>query len=512
VARFLTKLLERTPLALVILGIAVVVLGASGHLTVSGVTISIVWPWDYGVAGLGIVCFAFGIGLVIADHRSGGGRAPGSGSTGQFGPMLAVSGYRRSHIPEFYREIERRIRSARKVRFISMGLQILYEGNILDILVQRAVNGDTEVTACMGNPYSPDVVDRLIHEETIGTRPQVGRHGIERNIRSLLDYLDRFNNPRNFRALLFQHYPTFSTYIVDQDVFVVPYMYQVLGWQAPVLHMKNEGNEIARFVVENAERLLDDAVPARDIFDSQPERRHRSDDWIQACIAIVPDADAPLARFGTDVVGFDVRSGLKVATTLGEVPNLASSIGDVAAQGFCAPLVEPLYFPNEAAIRHAVAELTVLSDELPRFELVNARIEDRSRSVGDIVVRCDDHSGVAEAIHAELVPRFCRRAVTSDYLSGRSRRQLTADAFAERNSLMIRRYGSPNVLNQFDVHFPICCDPPADALARKALTEGLAEACRDRVRSESLFVDRIHLLVRRPGAPNWQVLKVCGLG
>jgi len=393
-----------------------------------------------------------------------------------------------------------------------MGLQILYEGNILDILLQRAVNGDADVTACMGNPYSPDVVDRLIHEETVDTRPQVGRHGIERNIRSLLDHLDRFNNPRNFRVLLFQHYPTFSTYIVDQDVFIVPYMYRVLGWQAPVLHVKNDGNEIARFVVENAQRVLDDAVPARDIFDSQPERRHRSDDWIQACIAIVPDADAPLARFGTDVVGFDVRTGLKVATTLAEIPHLASSIGDAATRGFCAPLVEPLYFPNEAAIRHAVAELTVLSGELPRFELVNARIEDRSRRVGDIVVRCDDHSGVAEAIHAELVPRFCRRAVTSDYLSGRSRRQLTTGAFAERNGLMTRRYGSPNVLNQFEVHFPVCCEPPVDALARKALTEGLAEVCRDRVRSESLFVDRIHLLVRRPGAPSWQVLKVCGLG
>ena len=90
-ARFLTKLIERTPLALVVLGIAVVVLGASGHLTVSGVSISIVWPWDYGVAGLGVVCFALGIGLVVTDHRSGGARASRSRSSDQFGPMLAVS-------------------------------------------------------------------------------------------------------------------------------------------------------------------------------------------------------------------------------------------------------------------------------------------------------------------------------------------------------------------------------------------------------------------------------------
>jgi hypothetical protein len=426
----------------------------------------------------------------------------------QFGQPVAISGYARSHVPQFYEEVERRVEHARQVRFISMGLQILHEGKILDILVERVLRGVTEVTACMGSPHSPGVVDRLIEEETSDVRPQAGRSGIESNIRALLDHLDKFNNPAGFRVLLFEHYPTFATYIVDQDVFLVPYMYQTLGWQAPVLHVKDDGrSEIARFFTRNAERVLRDAVPARDIFDVHPERRHMSDQWIQACVAVVPDAGEPLHLFGSGVVGFDLRSGTRTPA-IDELPELAPTIGDAAERGFHAPLVDPLFFPNEAAIRRVAAELTILSGELPRFSLVHPRIEDRSQSRGDIAIRCDDPSGVAEALHSELVSRVYRRAVTSAYQAGRGLTRRMSGPVAGRDDLMVRRYGSPNVLNRFEVHFPLCCEPPVDPVARRALVERLDRTLRDRVPAEPVIIDRIHLLVRRPADAHWQILKV----
>lgn len=506
----LTPLVERTPLALVVVGIVVVVLGAVRSLSVAGANIAMAPPWNYAVIGLGGICFALGIVLIVSEHGRTA-RTLQPWAPDQFGQTLAISGYARSHIPEFYAEVEKRIRRARRVKFISMGLQILREGNVLDILTSRAMRGDVEVVACMGNPYSPDVVDRLIEEEMSDSQPQIGRHGIDRNIKSLLDHLDKYNNPANFRVLLFEHYPTFATYVIDSDVFVVPYMYRLLGWQAPVLHLRDDGSsEIARFFVENADRVLADAIPAQDVFHSQPDRLHRSEDWIQVCVAIVPGANEPLYQFGTRVIGYDLRTGRPASRDLEEMPNLERSIGSAAQRGFHAPLVDPLYVPNEAAVRHLVAELTVLSDELPRFELVNPRIEDRWQTYRDIVLRCDDHSGVAEAVHGELVSRLYRRAVRPGHVTQPGQQSLNTTS-SGRSGLMTRRYGSPHVLTRFDVHFPLCCDPPVDSFARRGLVEQLDDACRERVAREPVVIDRLHLLVKRSSDPSWRVLKVYSL-
>src|SRR5262249_26453502 len=154
----------------------VFLLGAAGRLSVSGVSIVLTSPWNYGVMTIAVVCFGFGLALAVAEHRRSS-RTLQVWSPDQFGQTVSISGFARSHIPEFYGEVEKRIAHAHHIKFISMGLQILREGNILDVLVKRAIHGDVNVVACMGNPYSPDVVDRLIEEETSDTQPQIGRHG-----------------------------------------------------------------------------------------------------------------------------------------------------------------------------------------------------------------------------------------------------------------------------------------------------------------------------------------------
>jgi hypothetical protein len=504
--RFLTSLLDRTPLALVILGIVVFVVGVNGGVSISGVRVPVASPWNYGVAALGIVCFVVGLSLIVSDHlRSVRTLQPRSSEHSD--EKLIISGRSPSNTPEFYQEVERLIKDAHRVKFISMGLQVLLEGHILETLTQRAISEKVEVVACLANPFSPEVIDRLIEEESAGNRPPVGRLGIERNIRALLKHLDNVNNPSNFRVLLFEHYPTYATYMIDRDVFIVPYMYRMLGWQAPVLHFKDKGSAVARSLVDSAERMLKDAVPAQDVFGSERIRRKQSDDWTQVCVAIIPDAKQRVSRFGAAAVGFDISRGSRAETSLGTILGLEKSVGDLAERGFCAPVVGPLYLPNQPAVQRVVATLTLVAADLPRFHLTNWRIEDRWRTTGEIVLSCQDDSGVAEALHSELAPRVYRRALTVLPPGGRP---ATGGRFAARDSLMIRRYGSPDVLSRFDVHFPICVDPPMDSVARRGLVEHLANAFRE-VGMDSVLIDRVHVIVKESAAPNWEVRATCDL-
>jgi hypothetical protein len=501
----LTSFLKGTHLALITLGVLVLLMGAAGAVPLPFGVLPIRQPWNYGVVGLGVLCVATAVLLTRFEHRLGR-NARAAASRSPMGQPIAISAYWRSHTPEFYVAAERLVGSARQVKFISMGLQILREGNILDILVSRARSGTVEVTAGMANPYNPDVLDRLTEEEMADTQPQIGRHGVERNIRSLLDRLDKEDNPANFRVCLFEHYPTLATYIIDQDVFVAPYTYRRIAHDAPLLHMRNDGHDnIARFFVDNAERMLRDAVPARDVFATHPDRPHFSETWLQACVSIIPDARDPLYQLGSSITGFDLRRGAKARTGPVEAADLADSIGEAAMHGFHAPLVDSLYFINEAAIGRVAAELSILAEDFPRFALVNLRVEDRSHTLGEVVLRCDDDSGVAEALHGELISRVYRRAVSSSYVGGRGLRLPIVGPVSSRSSLMIRRYGTPYVLRRWDLRFSLCAAPPADPDARKMLVELLQDAILEHIPAKPVDVEWIYLLVRAQGDSHWRI-------
>lgn len=103
----------------------------------------------------------------------------------------------------------------------------------MDLLIQMAQTKKTKVTICLGNPFSPFVKERLIEEEMHNQSPPVGKYGIERNIRSLIETLKEAGNPENFKFRLFEHYPTCATLIFDNEIFMYPYGYHVLGNTSP---------------------------------------------------------------------------------------------------------------------------------------------------------------------------------------------------------------------------------------------------------------------------------------
>jgi hypothetical protein len=285
------------------------VLIAAGATPFGGQTLVVRAPGNYVIGGLRMVCFLVGIGLAVQEHLAPQQLWPPGLKRSRLGLPLIATAYPPGQAFRFYDDIRALVSKADEVRLISMGLQILWVGNMLEVLFDRVRSG-AKVTACMANPYNAAVLHRLIEEEMSDLPPQFRRKGIEGNIQTLVTRLSREGDPDGFRFCLFEHYPTFATYIVDKDVFVAPYTYQRLGSDAPVLHLRDDGNDrVARFVIENAERTLRDAVPAQEVLQARRNRRHFSAEWTAACIAIVPNADETLYRFGSSVVGFDLWAG-----------------------------------------------------------------------------------------------------------------------------------------------------------------------------------------------------------
>ncbi|MFX0199465.1 MAG: DUF1045 domain-containing protein [Candidatus Hodarchaeota archaeon] len=412
--------------------------------------------------------------------------------------------YPRSQHPEFFSEVERLVPKAREITLIATGLNLIWEKHIVDLLISRARSGEVRVTICMGNPFSPHVQDRLIEEEMRGTRPPVGRDGIERNVKALVQRIHEIGNPNGISVCLFEHYPTFATLIFDQDIFVYPYAYIILGNVSPIFHLLNDGSEEARFFISNAERIVRDAVPAEDVVSSRLSRKHYSKDWIAAAVYIIPDEDEPLYQFGSSVLGYDVRNQKSLERTLESILDVRPYVGEAVQYGFHATLGDALFFATQAEIDRVMAELRMLAEDFPAFTLSNFRITDNFHSEQELVILCDDESGVSEALHHELVSRVYSVAISSIYLAGKTRKKIVSTSY-DRANLMMKRYGSPYILEEFKLHFTLCAAAPTDADLRKDILKRLRSAYNKKVGNKDLQVDEICLLIKSDSDETWRI-------
>ncbi len=409
-------------------------------------------------------------------------------------------GYPRSQHPQFFAEVERLVPTARDICLIATGLNLIWEKHILDLLLQRAQSGRATVVICLGNPYSPQIENRLIEEEMGDNRPPVGKEGIRKNIEALVDRLDRAGNPPNFSVLLFEHYPTFATLIFDKEVFIYPYAYQIVGNTSPIFHMRDDGNEEVGFFRTNARRIVHDAIPARQVVARRRNQAHHETDWIGAAVYLIPRASDPFYRFGSDVLGYDIRSGALIKES--SFSDLAECIGQAQAFGFHATLADALYFASEAELERVEAELRLLTLDFHSFTLSNLQVVDRADAGGDIVVAAEDDSGTTEALHHELVSRVYRMAISSNYLTGQTNRPVPWKN--KRDTLMTKRYGAPFILSKFQLHFTLCSRVPGDPEIRRSVVErlkaGLAKTDQDEVE-----IGELVLVGRNQGQDRWTI-------
>ncbi|MCX4813417.1 DUF1045 domain-containing protein [Streptomyces sp. NBC_01239] len=419
-----------------------------------------------------------------------------------------VKSYPRSQHPEFFAEAESLIGNASEIMLVGIGINLLWEKHILDLLIRRAQDGSCRVTICMANTSSPHIQSRFIEEEMESNRPQVGSSGVDRIIRALVERLQLAGNPSNFRFVLFENYPTCATLVFGDEIFFYPYGYQAIGNVSPMFHLRNNGEPQARFFIDNARRVIADAVPAQDVIDVRKMRSHLSENWIMAAVYIIPSPNSSFYKFGSSTIGYDVIREESIPPSV-STAGLRQYVGESAAYGFHATLAEALYFTTQNSIERVRSEVKFLSRQFKPFRLNNLRVEVSPHDDTALVVRADDESGTVECLHHELVSRIYGLGVSSTYLAGSTVKALPRES--PRAQLMLDRYGSPFIFQDYMLHFTLCGACPPEGGQEEALSVLRQELSN--IGETEVMVDRIVLLTKKPGEPRWKVdesFPLCG--
>ncbi|MBU0908854.1 MAG: hypothetical protein KJ717_04745, partial [Proteobacteria bacterium] len=227
--------------------------------------------------------------------------------------------FARSDSAEFCSCIESLIRhSHRLVVLIGTGLNILQRDPFAEEVMKRATEGHCRLEIYLADPSSPDVEVRLIEEELGDTSPPVGQPGLSRRLNTLMRLWERSGYSEDISINLFTHYPTFALLIVDNEYFFYPYGYATLGNFSPVLQFssnRQQDDGIIEFLEKQYKRIKASALDTRIVF-SVRNKPKPVDAGVLHPLAVyfIPPEDSDLYKFGTEVLGYDIRRGRSVAS------------------------------------------------------------------------------------------------------------------------------------------------------------------------------------------------------
>jgi hypothetical protein len=211
---------------------------------------------------------------------------------------------------------------------------------------------------------------------------------------------------------------------------------------------------------------------------------------------LVPEADSRFYQIGTDVLGWDLFAQREVpipAALAARAPALREWVGQAHDFGFHATIGDALVYPDDAVemIEHLLAGIAA---ETAPFELVNGRIHDTFRSFPTtLAATFDSPNRALNRLEEQVVTRINALYIDSPMFRPRAAR------YNEQQRDNLERYGSPNILSLFDLHFSLGTSIPSpDSWHR------FANAVRDDLGlfatpdQRTMVVDKIHLLEQRP--------------
>lgn len=412
-----------------------------------------------------------------------------------------IKSFPRSQHPLFFSEVESMLPSAKKMIFIATGLNLIWEKNIVDILIKRAQDKQVSITICLANPLSPHIEDRLIEEQMHNEPIPIN---LETNLKALVQKIINAGSPANFQVRLFNNYPTFATLIFDNEIYTYPYAYQKVGMDSPIFHFKNDGSPVSNFYISNAERVVRDSISASEFISSRGDRSFFSENWIAAAVYIIPSEHSQFYKFGSEIIGFDIRNNILIKNNTFKILNLESSIGEAQSYGFHATLSDALFFASQSDIDRVTAEIASLAENIKPFNLSEFKLNEKFREAGDIVITCSDLTGTTEILHHELINRVYKMSISSVYLSNATTKSKTLIK-DERTNLMLKHFGAPYILGEFKLHFTLCSNTPTNETKRIELFNKLQYFFNKNVSTNSISVNDICLLTKRKGDQRWKI-------
>lgn len=404
--------------------------------------------------------------------------------------------YAQSDSTEFFGDLEALMREARSITLIGTGLNALHREALTAELMRRAAKKECRLAIYLADPESQAVQTRLMEEE-LGEKPQVGVRGLRERLDGFLRTRDRHGRPEGLEVRLFAHYPTFALLIVDDEYFIYPYGFARLGNYSPVLRFSKrepEARHVIDFLDQHLERVHWHSVDAQDARDARQHRKPK-ERLRPFALFFIPQADSRLYRFGSDVLGYDVREHRLVDS------RWAKQVGGADEYGFHLTVVDVLYFLDDHEVAAAAAEAEFLFREIGPIELENLRVVAGMPHPTAVSLSVDDPTRRLEALHSELVARAYRRSVGSNYTIGRR----PAGEVIDPADFFARRYQAPYVLQRYRPHFTLLSTvPPARGEAVAKRLQGEFDAGRS---APSVRVNSLCVMDRPDPAGRWVVYK-----
>ena len=408
---------------------------------------------------------------------------------------ITIEYLKHSERERFTQRLSDALATARNIVMTGSGVAVLGRPVVISKLMQRAANGECKVAIQLANPFSPAVETRLIEEEQGIIKPPDGRNGLLGRLNTLLHAWRTFGSPDSVSIKVGMHYPTFALIIVDDDYFIYPYSYRTLGNYSPVFVFSKKTPahaEIIHFFDEHYQRIKEDAIDAELMFGTD---KLQQDALCSLAVYFIPEATAELYRFGSEVLGYDVRAKQPMKS------KWETCVDRAGLFGFHLTICDALYFPNEGGIRASLAEVEYLISDFPQFELTDLSLEADFPEPGAVSILVRDPSGELGCLHYEMVNRLYRRAFASNYTLGLPTRRQFAD---DNEDFLMRRYGAPYILHRFNPHFTLLNeqrDAPNDYQQLKDAFDSLFTTEKKR----KIKVDRLAIMSWSPVAGRWTI-------
>jgi hypothetical protein len=406
--------------------------------------------------------------------------------------------YANSDDAEFSALFEQNLLEAKTIAMIGTGFNILRRDPMMKIFIRR-IQDNCQINILAANPFSPNVQTRLIEEETNEVKPLVGKAGLVEWMGRLLYLRKQMGNPSKLVLRLFPYYPSYAVFIFDgQDYFYYPYGYAQLGTLSPVFHFtkSNPAHEAMILFLDGQFNMIDErSTDAKIVFDLHSREKVDPAQLTAFAVYIVPRADSPLYKFGSQVLEYDLRAARDL-----QPMRWHSAIGAAADFGFHLTVADALYCTQSSDVDLINEEVEFIAKEFRTFPLSFILTKDFPNHMGISLV-CQDESGSLEALHHEMVARVYRKAAASNYSLGIAKAD--RDSNKQRSDLMIQRYHAPYILQQFKPHFSLLSNVPQDR--KDQLFHDLKKIMEKHEVDSSILIDSIVLMHRPEKDKPWRI-------
>ncbi len=460
------------------------------------------------LAGIVILAFIQGREISIGQLKIGARPKELSGKEGgNLHPSQINNIFENSDDDKFANLILKFFLEAHRIVLIGTGFYILRK-DIIRKKLNPLIRTGQEMEIYAANPFSPNVETRLIEEETGHPYPNIRKSGLKEWLRDLLEK-KKLTEFARLSLRLFPFYPTYAVFIFDdRDYFFYPYGYAQLGTVSPVLHYSkaNPNHEtMVKFLDDQYKLIKERSADAELVFNLYPFNKEKVDKNALAAFAVylIPSADSPLYKFGSEILEYDVRLKKPLPTT-----KWHNAIGAAFDYGLHVTIADALYCATESDIINLICkEVEFLANEFRPFTL-KLNLEKDFPNERGIALVCQDDTGSLEALHHEMVARVYRKAVASNYNFDPTLADRDLDK--ERAKLMIKHYHAPYILQRFKPHFSLLSNVPSERKER--IYTDIRDRYEKTVQDSKVEISQIAIMHRPDPKGHWQILQEYPLG